>query len=448
MPPKRQYQCSECGHVTVKWVGRCPQCGAWGSIHETEVVSSSPQRTTSIAHTQKITEVNPLSTQRKSTGISELDRVLGGGYISGSVVLLAGEPGVGKSTLLLALARAIAPGDTVLYATGEESAGQVRMRAERTGALHESIYLTATTDLDMVLAHAHNVTPAVMIVDSVQTLNAANTEGTLGGVSQIKAITAALSSYAKTHNTTVFIVGHVTKDGLIAGPRTLEHLVDVVLHFEGDKNTSLRMIRAIKNRYGSVDELGCFEQREHGIVPIDDPTSLFIQVLQNPVPGSAITVTMDGRRPLLAEVQVLVVPTHSPSPRRAVSGLDHSRLSMILAVLERRCKVSIMSAEVYAATVGGVKIVEPAIDLAIALAAAGAVMDQPLQPHLAICGEVGLAGEIRAVRGIERRILEAVRMGFTHVITPPLDAAVKIPQNCTVHPIAHVKEAFSYAFHT
>ena len=323
-----------------------------------------------------ITQVSSTTSKANSTGISEFDRVLGGGLVPGSVVLLAGEPGVGKSTLLLEVVHRWArTGEDrrALYVTGEESAGQVRLRADRTGAVHERVFLAAESDLATVFGHVEQVEPSLLIVDSVQTMLAADVDGVIGGVTQVRAITSALTSLAKTTGVAVLLIGHVTKDGAVAGPRSLEHLVDVVLHFEGDKHTTLRMIRGVKNRFGAADEVGCFELRDTGIEGISDPSGLFLHHRTEAVPGTAVTVTMDGKRPLLAELQALVVDTQMPSPRRAVSGLDSARVAMILAVLERRCGLKVARSEVYAATVGGMKTSEPAADLALAAAITSAV---------------------------------------------------------------------------
>lgn len=393
-----------------------------------------------------LTQVSSSTAQANSTGIPEFDRVLGGGLVPGSVVLLAGEPGVGKSTLLLEVVHRWArTGEDrrALYVTGEESAGQVRLRADRTGAVHERVFLAAESDLATVFGHVEQVAPSLLIVDSVQTMLAADVDGVIGGVTQVRAITSALTSLAKTTGIAVLLIGHVTKDGAVAGPRSLEHLVDVVLHFEGDKHSTLRMIRGVKNRFGASDEVGCFELRDTGIEGITDPSGLFLHHRTDAVPGTAVTVTMDGKRPLLAEVQALVVDTHMPSPRRAVSGLDHARVAMILAVLERRCGVKVAKSEVYAATIGGMRTSEPAVDLALAVAVASAVTDVPIPTGVVILGEVGLAGEVRRVSGLGRRLAEAARLGFTHAITPEHDDTV--PKGIEVRTVTNLGEALDYA---
>jgi DNA repair protein RadA/Sms len=372
------------------------------------------------APARRIADVALDSARARPTGVSELDRVLGGGLIPGSVVLLAGEPGVGKSTLLLEVAAKAASTGRVLYVTGEESAGQVRLRAERTGAVHDELFLAAESDLGAIVGHIDELRPDLLVVDSVQTMSTGDADGTPGGVTQTRAVTVALTGLAKDRGLPVVLVGHVTKDGAIAGPRVLEHLVDVVLAFEGDKHSTLRMVRGVKNRFGPADEVGCFELRDEGIVGMPDPSGLFLARFGGPpVPGTAVTVVMDGRRPLPAELQALVTGKDIPSPRRAVSGLDNARVAMLLAVLEKRAGVRLHDAEVYAATVGGMRVVEPAADLALALAITSARRDVALPPDVVVLGEIGLAGEVRRVTGVDRRLVEAARLGFTHALVPP-----------------------------
>ncbi len=366
---------------------------------------------------RRISEVELDAARARPTGIGELDRVLGGGLVPGAVVLLAGEPGVGKSTLLLEVA-ARATG-RVLYVTGEESAGQVRLRAERTGAVRDDLFLAAESDLGSIIGHLDSVRPDLMVVDSVQTMSTTEADGAPGGVTQTRAVTVALTGLAKDRELPVVLVGHVTKDGSIAGPRVLEHLVDVVLSFEGDKHSTLRMVRGVKNRFGPADEVGCFELLDEGIVGMPDPSGLFLARFGGPpVPGTAVTIVLDGRRPLPAEVQALVAGKDIASPRRAVSGLDSARVAMLLAVLERRAGIKLHDAEVYAATVGGMRVVEPAADLALALAITSAHRDIALPPDLVVLGEIGLAGEVRRVAGVDRRLTEAARLGFTRALVP------------------------------
>ncbi|MGB9281426.1 MAG: DNA repair protein RadA [Pseudonocardiaceae bacterium] len=415
------HRCGDCGHEVAKWVGRCPECQSWGSV-----AAEGPRPVTAIATAAPSTPARPISqidlhsAQATPTGVAELDRVLGGGLVPGAVVLLAGEPGVGKSTLLLEVAhRCALAGRRALYVTGEESTGQVRLRAERTGALHDELFLAAESDLAAVLGHLDVVDPGLLIVDSVQTMSCAGVEGSPGGVSQVRAVASVLISTAKARGLPVVLVGHVTKDGTVAGPRVLEHLVDVVLQFDGDRHSTLRMVRGIKNRFGAADEVGCFELTDDGIVGLPDPSGLFLSHRDGAVAGTAVTVVVEGKRPLLGEVQALVAESALANPRRAVSGLDSSRVAMILAVLERRGGVKLAGADVYTATVGGMRVVEPAADLAVALAVASAVGDLLLPPHTVAIGEVGLAGEVRQVTGLRRRLAEAARLGFRHALVPP-----------------------------
>ena len=402
-----------------KWLGQCPECQAWGSLSEigaTRVPVVAGQ--VSVA-ARPIDQVDVEAARARPTGVAELDRVLGGGLVPGAVVLLAGEPGVGKSTLLLeCAARAAASGLPTLYVTGEESAGQVRLRAGRTGALEPGLWLAAETDLGAVLAHLDAVQPRLLVVDSIQTIASTAVDGSAGGVTQIRAVTAALIAVAKERGIATVLVGHVTKDGAIAGPRLLEHLVDVVLHFEGDRHSTLRMVRAVKNRFGPADEVGCFVLTGEGIVGLADPSGLFLSSRPEPVPGTCVTVTVEGRRPMLAEVQALVAASSLQNPRRAVSGLDSGRVSMVLAVVERRGGVPLAACDIYTATVGGIRLSEPATDLALALAVGSAVDDRALPTDLVAIGELGLSGELRPVPDLGRRLAEAARLGFRRAVVP------------------------------
>ncbi len=415
-----QHRCSECGLTLGKWVGQCPECQAWGSITEVGATRVALAPGPVSAPALRIADVDVEAARARPTGVGELDRVLGGGLVPGAVVLLAGEPGVGKSTLLLEVAaRAAREGSPTLYVTGEESAAQVRLRAGRTDALDPHLWLAAETDLAAVLAHVDAVRPGLLVVDSVQTIASTQVEGGAGGVTQVRAVTAALIAVAKERGIATVLVGHVTKDGSIAGPRLLEHLVDVVLHFEGDKHSSLRLVRAVKNRFGAADEVGCFELGDAGIRGLPDPSGLFLTRRRFPVAGTCVTVTVEGRRPMPAEVQALVSPNPNHNPRRAVSGLDSARVAMVLAVVDKRGGCKLVDQDVYTATVGGVRVLEPAADLAIAMAVASAVLDQPLPTDIVVLGELGLSGEVRRVAGLQRRLEEAVRLGFRQALVPP-----------------------------
>ena len=430
---KDAYQCTECGWTSVRWVGRCGECQTWGSVVE-HAGPQNAKHTTIAPKVQAvpISQVNADDAERSSTGISELDRVLGGGLVPGAVVLLAGEPGVGKSTLLLEVAACWArQGKRTLYVTGEESAAQVRLRADRTNALADDLFLAAESDLGTVLGHIEQVQPTLMVIDSVQTITTSDVEGIAGGVSQVREVTGALVRVAKNRGLSVVIVGHVTKDGSIAGPRTMEHLVDVVLNFEGDRQLGFRMVRASKNRFGPSDEVGCFEMSEHGILEVTDPSGLFTTRSEEPMPGTCATVTLEGLRPLLAELQALVapVPPEVP-PRRVTNGLDNARVSMILAVLQRKAKVPLYRRDVYASTVGGARITDPSADLAISIAVASAMAERNFHQRVLAFGEIGLAGDLRRVHGLERRIGEAARLGFELAIVPAnsRDRSVALPK--------------------
>ncbi len=413
------YRCSECGWSTVRWVGRCGECQAWGSVAESRAPSASVSAATPVRSAVPISEVDATATAGIPTGIGELDRVLGTGLTPGAVVLLAGEPGVGKSTLLLEVAaRWAGAGRPTLYVTAEESAAQVRQRAERTGSVTDGLYLAAESDLATVLGHIEQLRPQLLVLDSVQTVSLPTVDGVPGGVTQVREVTGALVRVAKQLGMPVVLIGHVTKDGAVAGPRTLEHLVDVVLSFEGDRHGGFRMIRASKNRYGPADEVGCFEMDATGIREVSDPSGLFVSRHAEPVAGTCLGVSLEGRRPLLTEVQALVVPSNAPAPRRVTNGIDGPRVAMILAVLQRKAGLKLHTREVYVSTVGGARVSDPATDLAAAIAIASACAERAFDRPIIAVGEVGLSGELRRVPGTERRLAEAARLGFELALVP------------------------------
>ncbi|MBD2765942.1 DNA repair protein RadA [Kocuria sp. cx-455] len=447
------YRCTECGWTTAKWVGRCGECQSWGTVEEAGAAQDHGRTQAARSVAQPATPIGQVDSsvaQFTPTHVPELDRVLGGGLVPGAVILLAGEPGVGKSTLLLDAAAKVAGGRTprdVLYVTGEESAAQVKLRAERIGAVADTLYLTAETDLSTALAHVAAVKPQLLIVDSVQTLASSEVDGSAGGVSQVREVAASLIHAAKTRNMTTLLVGHVTKEGSIAGPRLLEHLVDVVCQFEGDKHSRIRLLRAVKNRFGPTDEVGCFDLAETGIESVADPSGLFVSRTPLPVAGTCLSVTVEGRRPLLAEVQALLDKSSTAQPRRATSGLDGSRVAMLLAVLQRRAGVALATLDCYVSTVGGVRLTEPATDLAICMALASAAQDRPLPQRLVCFGEIGLAGEVRPVPDINRRIQEVARLGFTHAVVPASPSGPgKIPQGFSVREVTTVSQAIELLF--
>ena len=422
---RAEFRCGECGWTVGKWVGRCAECQAWGTVEQVGArahrAASGPVSTAA----RPIVEIEVDQATTRPTGVGELDRVLGGGMIPGGVALMAGEPGVGKSTLLLDVAaRAARAGITTLYVTGEESVAQVRLRADRINAVNGALWLAAENDLSAVLGQIDAVQPGLLIVDSVQTIASAEVDGSAGGVTQVREVAQAMIRVAKERAIATVLVGHVTKDGGVAGPRLLEHLVDVVLSFDGDRHSTLRLVRATKNRYGPTDEVGCFELSDEGIKELVDPSGLFLARHLEPTSGTCVTVTLEGRRPLVAEVQALVTPTSQGNPRRTSSGLDASRTSMVIAVLNRRARLPLTNSEVYAATVGGVQLREPAVDLALALAIASSGLDRAIPADTVAMGELGLAGEIRTITGIERRLGEAARLGFSRALVPPFRGRV------------------------
>lgn len=415
------YRCTECGWTTIKWVGRCGECQQWGTVVEASEPTGLTRTVTPIApgagrSARPITAIDTADTPRRTSGVGEFDRVLGGGVVPGAAILLSGEPGVGKSTLLLEVAAQSAKaGRRVLYASAEESTAQVRLRAERTGALHDELFLASETDLATILGHVDDVRPELLIVDSVQTVASSLSEGMAGHPSQVREVASTLIRVAKERGLPVIIVGHVTKDGSIAGPRILEHLVDVVCHFEGDRQTSLRFVRALKNRFGPTDEVGCFDMTGAGIAEVPDPSALFLGH-GTPEPGTCVAIALEGRRAMPVEVQALTIAATSPNPRRIVNGVDAARVAMVLAVLEKRGGVKTSDKDVYVSTVGGVRFTEPAADLAIAVAVAGAVNNESTPKTLAAVGELSLAGEVRPVTQAAQRRSEASRLGYSDVI--------------------------------
>ncbi|NMM97234.1 DNA repair protein RadA [Bifidobacterium olomucense] len=452
-----QYMCSECGWSTAKWVGRCPECGQWGTVEEFHearpaagVRTAAPGRTSRTqsasvpadarSAARPITEIDTESVKRLPTGFSEFDRVLGGGVVPGSVTLIAGEPGIGKSTLLLQtagnVARTVAakgtsPAGTVLYISGEESQAQVRLRASRINVVEPNLLLASTTDLSTVLGLIEQTKPALAIVDSAQTIVSQEVDGISGGSTQVREVASALIDTAKSMDIPVFLVGHVTKDGSIAGPRTLEHLVDVVCQFEGDSETALRMLRAIKNRFGPTDEVGCFDMSGEGIEEVTDPSGLFLGSDPNatdttPVEGTCVTFTLDGHRSLPIEVQALVTKSVLPTPRRAVNGVDPSRIAMLTAVLYRHSKLNLLANDLYVSTIAGGQAKEPSSDLAIVAALASAATSKPIARSTCAIGEISLTGRVRPAPRMEYRLREAARLGFTTAVVPPMRKPIHI----------------------
>ena len=414
------HRCNVCGAAAPKWAGRCDGCGEWNTLVEELDVREKPVLvvgSTSVA--MPIADVADESSLLRSTGLAEVDRVLGGGLVPGSVTLVGGEPGIGKSTLLLQLAGSVAAaGQKSLYVSGEESASQVRGRAARLGALHDDLWLVGETVLPHILGHLDEVKPDLVVIDSVQTLVNPDMSSAPGSVAQVRECAHELVQEAKRRGIALLLVGHVTKEGTLAGPRVLEHVVDTVLEFDGDRQHGLRLLRATKHRFGPTSEVGLLQMDEMGLAPVDDPSGLFLADRVTGVSGSAVVPTVDGNRPLLVEVQALVAPSQLATPRRSAQGLDHGRLAMLLAVLERRVGLPVSGAEVYALAVGGARIVDPGADAGLALAVASSLTGHPLADDLVVVGEVGLGGELRHVSHINRRLGEAARMGFRRAIVP------------------------------
>ena len=414
---KIEHVCTDCGASHPKWAGQCSACGQWNTLVEEVAVAGAATIAPPTSTPMKIGEIDPLTSAPRATSIGELDRVLGGGIVPGSVTLLGGEPGIGKSTILLQLLAEWS--GTALYVTAEESAQQVRLRAERLSAVRDGLWLLAETALPHVLAAIDEVKPELVVIDSIQTVHDPAIGSAPGAVTQVRGCAQQLVNVAKSRDIPVVLVGHVTKEGSIAGPRVLEHLVDTVLSFEGERHHALRLLRAVKHRYGPTSELGLFEMVGVGLVGVPDPSHLFLGDRRTGVAGSAIAPTMEGQRPIVVEVQALTTPAPPNVPaRRTAIGIDHNRLALLLAVLQQRAGIAVQQQDVYASTVGGVKLIEPGLDLAICLAIASAIANRPLPPDLVAFGEIGLAGELRQAAHTPRRLAEASRLGFRRVIAP------------------------------
>ena len=421
---KIQFECQHCGYISPRYLGKCPQCGSWNSLVEEKVQETSDRRVRTTITGQKmkptkLADVVPKKEPRVKTQLDELNRVLGGGVVPGSMVLLGGDPGIGKSTLLLQVSQQLAAtGGTVLYVSGEESAEQIKMRAERLGVIDNEFYLYAETDMRDISQAIENLAPDYVIIDSIQTMTQPDITSVAGSVSQVRETTAELLKIAKTNGIAVFIVGHVTKEGSIAGPRMLEHMVDTVLYFEGEQHQSFRILRAVKNRFGSTNEIGIFEMREGGLHEVANPSQVFLEERLAGASGSAIVVAMEGSRPILVEIQALVTPTMFGNAKRTTTGLDFNRVSLIMAVLEKRAGLLLQNQDAYLKAAGGVKLNEPAIDLALAMSLASSYKEKGTKPTECFIGEIGLTGEIRRVNSIEQRVREAAKLGFTRIYLP------------------------------
>ena len=424
---KTVYICSECGAISHKWLGKCPSCGEWNTLVE-DVISTAPEKNTPTKHktlafgkdneAMRFDQTELPDYIRSNTRLGELDRVLGGGLVLGSVVLLSGEPGIGKSTLLMQISDALGEDKKVLYISGEESAGQLKLRAKRLGIVGKNLYILTETELEKALAQIEKLAPDVIIVDSIQTMFSDKISSAPGTITQIKECTLAFIAKAKNDGVSVILVGHVNKEGSIAGPKILEHMVDAVLYFEGDRQHSYRIIRAMKNRYGSTNEIGVFEMGDEGLIEVCNPSEMLLADRPKNASGNCALCTVEGTRPLIAEVQALVSATPFPAPRRTSNGIDYNRLNLILAVLEKRLNMRFSANDAYINVIGGLRIDEPASDLAVAMALISSLRDKVVPDELIAIGELGLSGEVRAVSNLEQRVKEAARLGFTTAIVP------------------------------
>lgn len=443
---KTNYTCTECGASEPKWQGQCPSCMAWNTLVETVPEAPSANRYAALAQTtglQKLKDVEAAEVERQPSGISEFDRVLGGGFVAGGVVLIGGDPGIGKSTLLLQTLCHVGKAKKALYVSGEESAQQIAMRAKRLGLDASPIDLLAEIQLEKILATLQNHKPDIAVIDSIQTVYSEALQSAPGSVAQVRECSAQLTRVAKQLGISVILVGHVTKEGSLAGPRVLEHIVDTVLYFEGDPNSSFRLIRAFKNRFGAVNELGVFAMTEKGLREVSNPSALFLSHHAEQVAGSCITVTQEGTRPLLIEIQALVDEAHAPNPKRLCVGLEQNRLAMLLAVLHRHAGVACFDQDVFINAVGGVKISEPGVDLAVLLSIVSSLKNKPLNNKLVVFGEVGLAGEVRPVQRGQERLKEAAKLGFTHAIVPKANAPKQAMKDMQVFAVERLEQALS-----
>ena len=445
---KTAYICSGCGYSSPRWLGKCPGCGKWNTLTET-IVSDTPAapmkkaaRTAAPSNIKTIKDIQINSEIRYKTNVGELDRVLGGGIVKGSLILVGGDPGVGKSTLLLQICKSVSMDKKILYVSGEESESQIKMRAERLGVTTDSLYLMSETDVEIINSAILSLEPGIVIIDSIQTMHHGDIASASGSVPQVREATNLFMNIAKQHGIAMFIVGHVTKDGNLAGPRVLEHMVDCVLYFEGDRQNSFRILRCVKNRFGSTNEIGVFDMRGDGLAEIENPSAALLEGRAENCSGSAIVCVMEGTRCVLAEVQALVVSAGYGNPRRMASGVDFNRLCLLIAVLEKRAGANLSSSDIYVSVAGGLKIDETAVDLGISVAIATARSDKQIPSDLVFIGEVGLGGELRAVSQLEKRIKEAAKLGFSRAIVPKRSMrGIKVPEGFKVYGVDNIRDA-------
>ncbi|WDA69054.1 DNA repair protein RadA [Lactococcus lactis] len=448
---KSSFVCQNCGYKSAKYLGRCPNCGEWSSfVEEVEVQEVKNQRVSMTGERSKplkLDEVELFDTPRIETDLDEFNRVLGGGVVPGSLVLIGGDPGIGKSTLLLQVSTQLASRGRVLYVSGEESAQQIKLRAERLGDIDRDFYLYAETNMQSIRAEVERLKPNFLIIDSIQTIMTPEIQSTQGSVSQVREVTGELMQIAKTNDIATFIVGHVTKEGQLAGPRMLEHMVDTVLYFEGERNNTFRILRAVKNRFGSTNEIGIFEMQGHGLVEVTNPSEVFLEERLEGSTGSAIVCALEGTRPILVEIQALTAPTMFGNAKRTTSGLDFNRVSLIMAVLEKRTGLLMQNQDAYLKSAGGVKLDEPAIDLAVAVAVASSYKELPTDARECFIGEIGLTGEIRRVTRIEQRLNEAAKLGFKKVYAPKNSiVGIDIPEQIQVIGVTTLTECLKLVF--
>lgn len=448
---KSSFVCQNCGYKSAKYLGRCPNCGEWSSfVEEVEVREVKNQRVSMTGERSKplkLDEVELFDTPRIETDLDEFNRVLGGGVVPGSLVLIGGDPGIGKSTLLLQVSTQLASRGRVLYVSGEESAQQIKLRAERLGDIDRDFYLYAETNMQSIRAEVERLKPNFLIIDSIQTIMTPEIQSTQGSVSQVREVTGELMQIAKTNDIATFIVGHVTKEGQLAGPRMLEHMVDTVLYFEGERNNTFRILRAVKNRFGSTNEIGIFEMQGHGLVEVTNPSEVFLEERLEGSTGSAIVCALEGTRPILVEIQALTTPTMFGNAKRTTSGLDFNRVSLIMAVLEKRTGLLMQNQDAYLKSAGGVKLDEPAIDLAVAVAVASSYKELPTDARECFIGEIGLTGEIRRVTRIEQRLNEAAKLGFKKVYAPKNSiVGIDIPEQIQVIGVTTLTECLKLVF--
>lgn len=443
---KSVYFCQECGYESAKWMGQCPACKAWNTFVEERIETTKKgeaKAKKALASPMNIIDVSMKEEERMTTGITELDRVLGGGIVKGSLSLVGGDPGIGKSTLLLQVCRNLAnAGRKVLYASGEESMHQIKMRASRIGTFQGELLLLCETDMDILVNGIQKAKPEFLVVDSIQTMYSDSVSSAAGSVSQVREVTSRLMRIAKEYNIAIFIVGHVTKEGVVAGPRTLEHMVDTVLYFEGERQAVYRILRSVKNRFGSTNEIGVFEMRQNGLIEVENPSEIMLSGRPTDAPGTVVVCSIEGTRPMLIEIQALISPTNFNMPRRTAVGMDYNRVNLLMAVLEKRVGMQLGGCDAYVNLAGGMKLGEPAIDLGLVMAIASSYKNIPVPSDTIIFGEVGLVGEVRGVSQVEQRILEAEKMGFRMCILPKANVdMLKQKTKIKLIGVSNVKEA-------